>query len=121
MNKRIVFVYNADSGFLASAVDSFKKITKVSTGCALCQITHGVVREKQDWKETLKTLPHPTVFYHRDDIPTLLKKWTEQHKISLPVVLIQEGSDYQVILDAQEISVCEGDVNCFKSSLRKKL
>jgi hypothetical protein len=37
--------------------------------CALCDITHGAVRERRQWRQCAEALPVPFETYHRDDQP----------------------------------------------------
>lgn len=64
----LVGVYNADGtirGELAYWVG--KRLGRAH--CALCDITHGSVKERPEWKRCRDGLPVPFDTYHRDDQP----------------------------------------------------
>ncbi|MCY4438269.1 MAG: hypothetical protein OXE05_13160 [Chloroflexi bacterium] len=69
VERRIVFVYNADSGHLAQLKDYVHKIVSPETyPCSLCQITYGNLGMKRAWRRFVQELPHPAVFAHRDEL-----------------------------------------------------
>ena len=69
---RFVGVYNAEStlrgelGYLIGARHG-------RAHCALCDITHGLVRERSDWKTTRARLPIPFDTYHLNDQPANIR------------------------------------------------
>ena len=65
---QILFVYNANSSLIPGIFDVAKKATGNSQ-CALCDITWGLVKEKEEWKAVDQNLGIPTAYYHRDDMP----------------------------------------------------
>ena len=68
----IIFVYNADSGKLNAALDVANKLLSPSTyNCQLCQMTYGVVSEKEAWKEFRETATEELLFLHRDEYESL--------------------------------------------------
>ncbi|HVS32319.1 MAG TPA: hypothetical protein VMS98_12815 [Thermoanaerobaculia bacterium] len=44
---RLMFVYNADSGLLATISDSARKLLSIN-GCVLCSLTHSTMGEKSE-------------------------------------------------------------------------
>ncbi len=65
---RLVFVYNANAGLLAGALDSLHKMLSPATyPCSLCAITYGSFTMDRRWRDWLRTLPIATEFYHRPD------------------------------------------------------
>ena len=49
MNKKIIFIYNADDSFSSKAIDFIHKIVNPETyQCSLCTLTYGNVSMKND-------------------------------------------------------------------------
>lgn len=72
MNKKLVFIYNADSGVWNAIADSIHKFVNPDTyPCKLCGITHGYFGEKKQRHEFLEQLTLPVEFYHKDEIKKL--------------------------------------------------
>ncbi|MFW9828898.1 MAG: hypothetical protein ACFFEY_15015 [Candidatus Thorarchaeota archaeon] len=66
--KKLVFVYNADSGVINIVKDFWKKIVKPSSyECNLCMQTFGMFSMKKDWKSFIANLDIDTEFLHRDE------------------------------------------------------
>ena len=71
---RLVGVYDADGGLLGEAGDVWGKVPAAPPPhCALCDITHGRVRERADWRACRSTLPVEFATYHRDDQPDAVR------------------------------------------------
>ncbi len=65
---QLLFVYNADSGAFNTLADIGHKIFSPDTyNCALCAITHGIFREKEQWRSFVASLPLECMFLHRDE------------------------------------------------------
>ena len=117
--KRVIFVYNADSGALAAMWDSAKKVVGSEKACTLCSITHGVFAEKSEWGEIDRSLGAPTVYYHRDDIPAEVRAFIDQKSLPLPLVVFEwEGGDYDVAITAETVKNCAGDPRRLKDELK---
>jgi len=118
MIKRIIFVYNADSGVLAAVWDSVKKVVASKNACALCSITHSVFGERGEWSEIDRSLGVPTVYYHRDDVHGEVRDFIHQRSLALPLVVLErEGVDYDVAVTAETLKNCAGDPRCLKDKL----
>lgn len=64
----LVFVYNADSGFVNTLLDIGHKIVSPSTyQCRLCVLTHSTFAMRDDWKQFAANLGVPVEFLHRDE------------------------------------------------------
>ena len=67
-NRKLIFVYNADSGFFNTVSDIAHKITSPETyQCQLCALTHGYFKIKDQWQQFINTTEDEFVFYHRDE------------------------------------------------------
>lgn len=65
---RLIGVYNAE-GSLSGELTYWIGARLGTAHCALCDITHGLVRERADWRACRAALPVPFVTFHKDDQP----------------------------------------------------
>ncbi len=78
---RLVGVYDAE-GTLRGELSYFLRHLAGRAHCALCDVTHGRVRERAHWRELRSTLPVPFETFHRDDQPRAVRdegtgdRWT---------------------------------------------
>jgi hypothetical protein len=76
--------------------------------CALCDITHGLVRERPEWKQRRAELAVPFDTYHRNDQPDSVR--SAAHDVA-PVVLAETESGIVELLGPRELDACNGDTN----------
>ena len=92
---RLLFVYNADSGFLNALKDFTHKLRSPATyPCSLCAITYGLVAMRRQWKSYIARLPFDTIFLHRDE-------WRALHPSELqplPAILFEQGGEVRTLL-----------------------
>ncbi|APG61215.1 GTPase [Christiangramia salexigens] len=102
--KKLIFVYNANSGRLNSCMDSLHKLLQPSTyDCELCDLTHGVFSEKTEWKDFRKELEVETEFLHKDEFKkTYASKFG--HKYDYPVILAETHHGIELIISKDELS-----------------
>jgi hypothetical protein len=80
---KLIFVYNADSGFVNSMLDIGHKIVNPETySCNLCQMTFDTFSENKKWKEFRESADVNMEFLHRDEFE---EKYNMQ--LEYPVVL----------------------------------
>ncbi len=86
----LLFVYNADSGLFNALGDIGHKLFSPATyPCALCAITHGVLRERQAWRTFIDGLDANCEFLHRDQFANRFP----HHPHRLPALfLLVDGS-----------------------------
>ena len=90
---KLVFVYNADSGFLNTLLDIGHKIIKPETyTCNLCNLTFGNFAENAKWKAFREESAHEMEFLHRDEFEA-----TYDRKLPCPVILKDTGNGKLVI------------------------
>lgn len=95
----IIFVYNADSGVVNVALDIAHKLISPSTyNCRLCQMTNGVLKEKQVWKDFRAGATEELLFLHRDEYEKQFEK-----RFTYPVILKKVGDDLAVLVTHQEM------------------
>lgn len=103
MSKRLLFVYNADSGLFNTLGDIGHKIFSPETyNCNLCALSYGYLTEKKEWRSFIESLSMPCDFLHRDEF---LKTYPGID-VSLPAVLLHDGDLPVPCLDASVINQC---------------
>jgi len=94
MNKKILFIYNADSDTFSQIKDLVTKVVAPNKyQCNLCAVTYGPLKMKNEWKTFLDALPQEKVFMHRDEFHTTYPDKTD---VPLPVILSEEDSTLNV-------------------------
>jgi len=104
---KLIFVYNADSGFKNLVVDAAHKILSPKTyPCKLCDLTYGKFRENRAWKKFRKQANVDMKFLHADEFENLYKsKFRPAFK--LPVVLIEDQYDLQILISDKSLAEIE--------------
>ena len=98
---KIIFVYNAKSGFVNSILDIGHKVISPKTyECNLCSITYGLMSEKKEWRKFKESSRDELVFLHRDEFE---KKYKEKREY--PIVLgINETDGLDVLISADTLN-----------------
>ena len=95
---KLLFIYNADSGYMNSILDAAHKIVNPSTyKCSLCSLTYDSFSEKAEWKEFRSKFKHHFEFLHKDEFE---KKYDGRY--DYPVVLDVTG-DAKVFIAKAEL------------------
>jgi len=105
--KRLVGVYDADStlrGELAYWIGA--RLGR--RHCALCDITHGSVRPRPEWKTSQAGLPVPFDTFHRNDQPDAIRAAAGGQA---PVVLAQTEASYVLLLSPRDLDACDGSID----------
>jgi hypothetical protein len=103
--ERLIGVYDAD-GSVVGELSYFVRARFGRAHCALCDITHGRVRERADWRTSRDRLPVPFVTFHRDDQPDEVRVAASA---GLPVVLGELGDGTLAVLAGpEELERCAG-------------
>ena len=100
---RLIGVYNAEGtlrGELAYWVG--KRLGR--TSCSLCDITHGSVRERSDWRRCRSALPVAFDTYHADDQPQPVRQVGGGQ---LPVVVVETGRCFILLLGPDDLRACD--------------
>lgn len=78
-----------------------------STHCALCEITHGLFREKAQWRDLASVLPVPFEAIHLDERPADV---TEASESRTPCVLARRSDGaLELLLGPEELEAMGGD------------
>ena len=87
---KIIFVYNADSGFVSSLLDIGHKVISPDTySCNLCKMTYGVIGEREEWKKYRESSKDEMEFLHKDEFENKYKEisyfeyWTIESHFTL--------------------------------------
>jgi hypothetical protein len=102
--RRLIGVYDAD-GTLRGELTYWIGKRLGRAHCALCDITHGSVRERSDWRQCRAALSVPFDTYHRDDQPNDVRVATGDRT---PAVLAETGGALVVLLGPEDLEVCSG-------------
>jgi len=104
MAKKLVFVYNADSGMFNTLTDIAHKVFSPQTyECNLCAISHSYLSERGEWKEFIQDLGVDCEFLHRDEF---LKKYSSAAK-AFPVIFEEINNDLVERVSAEKINSCK--------------
>lgn len=82
--------------------------------CALCDITHGSVREKKGFVACREALPVPLQNVHLDERSPEVARFTDGHT---PCVVAHTAEGLVMVLDAATLDACEGSVTRFRAAL----
>jgi len=102
--RRLVGVYNAD-GSLRGELAYWIGARLGRAHCALCDITHGNVRERSDWKLCRAGLPVPFDTYHRDDQPAEVADVTGS---DAPAIVADTSRGLVLLMGPDDIEACAG-------------
>jgi hypothetical protein len=95
---KLIFVYNADSGFKNLMIDAAHKIFSPKTyPCKLCDLTYGKLGERKAWKKFRQQANAEMKFLHADEFEHLYKS-KFRPAFQLPVVLVEEEYELDVLL-----------------------
>jgi hypothetical protein len=80
--------------------------------CALCDVTHGVLRARRTWKEYRAGLPVPFDTYHRDDQPHATRALG-----SAPFVAAETTTGLEMLLTPDALDACAGSLDALVSAI----
>lgn len=101
---RLVGVYDADST-LRGELSYWIGARLGRAHCSLCDITHGLVRERAEWKQCRQDLPVPFDTYHRDDQPSAVRAAAGDRA---PVVMAETDAGLVTLLDGVALENLDG-------------
>ena len=86
---KIIFVYNAKSGFGNSMLDIGHKLLSPKTyECNLCNLTYGLLTENIEWKRFRESSQKELDFLHKDEFE---KKYKEKREY--PIILLLSNTN----------------------------
>jgi hypothetical protein len=104
---RLIGVYDAD-GTIRGELAYWLGARLGRAHCALCDITHGLIRERSDWVTCRAALPVVFDTYHRDDQPDSVRAATGN---KLPVVVAETADGIVPLLDRDDLAACAGSTD----------
>lgn len=102
--KKLIFVYNANSGIRNTVLDSAHKILSPKTyKCSLCDITYGTFVEKRNWKKFREKFTYKMEFLHKDEFK---KQYASKfgYKFDFPVVLGTSNGNFEIFITKNELN-----------------
>lgn len=115
--QRLVGVYDAD-GTTLGELSYFVNARLGRAHCSLCDITHGLVRERSDWRTARAELPVEFVTFHRNDQPDAVRASTAGR---LPAVVAETDGGVVALLDRDALEECHGDPGVLVELLRQAI
>ena len=112
--RELIFIFAADQGAMAVIKDSITKVLKLK-GCSLCSITHGLLGEKEEMKNCRAELGVPVDYRHRDELAPAMR---DAAGAALPVVLARTDEGYTLLLNADVLDRCTGNVSALRGKLQ---
>lgn len=104
---RLVGVYDADST-LSGELSYWVGARLGRRHCSLCEITHGAIRQRPEWKTCQAGLPVTFETYHRNDQPDPVRAAAGGQS---PVVVAETDTGHVVLLAPSELDACDGSID----------
>lgn len=99
-------VYDAD-GSLSGELSYWIGARLGRRHCALCDITHGLVREKDEWSRLAARLPVGFTAVHLDERDPVVAE-ASRGQVPCVVATFDDGSA-RVVVEKEELESCDGD------------
>ncbi|WBA43259.1 hypothetical protein [Hymenobacter canadensis] len=99
----LLFVYNANAGWLNGVLDTLHKTFSPATyPCSLCAVTYGARTMYPEWRAFLERLPAQAQFLHRDELRQQYPELTDQ---ALPAIFRRQSAAeaWQPLLTAEQL------------------
>ena len=103
----LVGVYDADST-LRGELTYWVGARLGRRHCSLCEITHGSVRQRPEWKVCQAGLPVAFDTFHRDDQPDRIRTAAGGRA---PVVVAETDGGHVLLLDPGDLEACDGSID----------
>ena len=113
----VVGVYNADGSWSGELRYVVGKLMGTAH-CALCDITHGWVRQKESFTTLCAALPVPIRTVHLDEQSEELASFTLN---KAPCVVGRTPQGWALLIDSEALESCGKDVANFERLLRARL
>ena len=114
---RLVGVYDADST-LRGELSYWINARLGRAHCSLCDITHGLFRERPGWRACRSSLPVPFDTYHRDDQPDPVRAAIGD---SAPAVVAETGGGIVCLLGPTEVADCRGSIDALVEAVEQRI
>ena len=114
--QKLIGIYNAKGSIIGELQYFFGKIIG-KAHCALCDITHGKLKEKPLFKECRQNLEIPFELLHLDELNNELNKFFND----APCIIGVDGNQYSIVINSNELEECNSDVEKFNQLLDSKI
>ena len=104
MIERLVGIYNA-KGSLSGEVSYFFGKLAGTRHCALCDITHGIIREKSVFVDAKSQLDMPFETLHLDELDDTMTEFAPE----APCVVGLSQGNPSLLISAVELESCKGN------------
>ncbi|NND15230.1 MAG: GTPase [Eudoraea sp.] len=102
--RRLLFIYNADSGLGNALLDAAHKVVNPETySCSLCQLTFGTFREKNSWKKFREGFHLPMKFLHKDEFFDAYQNVIRE-EITLPIIYTEKEGVLSILVKTSELN-----------------
>jgi len=103
-DKKLLFIYNADSDVISVVKDFWKKILRPSSyQCNLCQQTFGTFSIKKDWKKFINSLDVDVEFLHKDEF----EKEFNDISAKYPSAYLKQNGDLKLLITQDEMNAAK--------------
>ena len=110
----LIGVYNANGGLAGELAYVTGKLFGTAH-CALCDITHGWVKEKAAFKDCRRSVSVPLRTVHINEQEESLADFTRGHT---PCVVGRTDAGFIMVLDEAALEACEASVDAFSEALQ---
>ena len=114
--QKLIGIYNAKGSLIGELQYFFGKI-RGTAHCALCDITHGKLKEKKDFKQCKQDLEIPLELLHLDELEPELEKFANE----APCIIGKKDEGFVLIIGADELEKCKSSVDSFSNLLNSKI
>ena len=114
---RLVGVYDA-VGTLRGELTYWIGARLGRSHCALCDITHGPVRQRAEWRTCRVGLPVPFDTFHRDDLPDTIRTALGG---AYPAVVAETTTAVVMLLGPQQLAACAGSTDRLISAIEEQV
>jgi hypothetical protein len=113
--ERLTGVYHADGGLAGELRYGLGKLLG-RAHCSLCDLTHGVVREREEWRALVRRLGVPVALVHLNERDEDIVRLSDG---CTPCVIGHTDSGLRLLLGPAELDACAGDLAAFEQRLRQ--
>ena len=114
---RLIGVYDAD-GTVRGELSYWFAARLGRAHCSLCDITHGLLRERPEWKTCRSALPVPFDTYHRDDQPDSVRASIGDRA---PAVVAETKGGTVRLLGPTELVECRGSIDTLVRAIKDQV
>ena len=99
--RRLLFVYNADTGLLERLQHiAWSQLRPSTYPCRLCKLTYGALGMRGEWRRFARTLPADPLFLHADE---LRARHPGLGAVELPALFEEQGGELRTLIPATEM------------------